>query len=183
MKTTAIIGASLLAAVTSLAAASAAAGQLHVTLSHAAANHGNSGTRVTVTLAHQGQGATYIYKYATPLALLGDAHLATKMFTVVDLTDNTEVAYSGTWMHPTRLDEKYFFALRDGHSVSASYDLRKDYTMVPGHHYAVTYRQDLSGVPTNDRGDAISPVIRPSMQGEARSNALDIVFSASDPST
>ena len=174
VKKIAVIGSMLFIAFNSLAAAPVTAGGLNVTLTHERSSHGTTGTRVTVTLAHQGNGVTYIYKYATPLVLLGDAHLATKMFKVVDLSDNSEVAYTGGWMHPTQLDEKYFFALRDNQSVSASYDLRNDYKIVLGHHYEVTYRQDLSGVPTNERGDAISSVIRPLMQEEVQSNALDI---------
>lgn len=172
VKKIAVIGSILF--ISSIAAAPVIAGGLNVTLTHERSSHGATGTRVTVTLAHQGNGATYIYKYATPLVLLGDAHLATKMFKVVDLSDHSEVAYTGGWMHPTRLDEKYFFALRDSQSISAGYDLRNDYKILPGHHYEVTYRQDLSGVPTNERGDAISNVIRPSMQEEVQSNALDI---------
>ncbi|MDQ2946223.1 MAG: hypothetical protein M3Y27_09835 [Acidobacteriota bacterium] len=175
MKRIAIIGSMLFIVFNSLTtAALATASQLNVTLTHDKANHRTSGTRVTVKIAHQGKGATYIYKYTTPIVLLGDAHLATKMFKVVDLSNNSEVAYTGGWMHPTRLDEKYFFALRDGESISASYDLRDDYKIVPGHHYEVTYRQDLSAVPTNERGDAISSVIRPSMQEDVQSNKLNI---------
>lgn len=174
MKKIGIVGSILFVAFNLFAPAQVKAGQLNLNLTHEKPSHGNTGTRVTVTLAHQGEGATYIYKYATPLVLLGDVHLASKMFKVVDLTNNSEVAYTGGWMHPTRLDEKYFFALRDGQSVSANYDLRDDYKVMPGHHYKVTYRQDLSAAPTNERGDAISSVIRPSLQEDVQSNALDI---------
>jgi peptidyl-Lys metalloendopeptidase len=125
-------------------------GHLVATLSVAPESQ-KEGSKVVVTIRNDGDQATAIYSYATPLKLLNGRRLPRKSFTVQTEGSPTgeEASYTGIWMTPTHFNDEQFVTIEPGQSISASYDLSNDYDVKAGNTYKVTYTLDLSARPTD----------------------------------